>query len=90
MDALLLLMPAIAVVCLIIFREVYRHLHTGFFMYLLASFISLACACSALYLRPWPPAEAIGDIGMAFFGVFMAAASARLRYSFRLAEEQYD
>jgi uncharacterized membrane protein YoaK (UPF0700 family) len=90
MDALLLLTPAVAFVCLIIFREIYRHLHTGFFQYMLASFLSLAFACGALFICQWPPAEAIEDIGMAFFGILLAVASARLLYSFRLAEEQYD
>lgn len=81
---------AAAIACFIIFRLIYRHMHTGFFLCLIAASLSLACACGALCTGQWKLPEAAADMAMAFAGIFMATASGRLNCSFRMAGESDD
>ncbi len=79
-----------ATICLAVLWLSYRTFKSPFFLYLLFAGLSLALAAAASCFNAWPPAEALLDLGLASFGIVLAAASHQLLISFRLAGESRD
>lgn len=74
-----------AIASLALYRMIYDRLKAGFFFYLLAASLFMACSCGALCLGSSPPAAALADMSVALCGGFLAAAAVSLSGSFRLA-----
>ncbi len=80
----------VATSCIVSSWLQYRSLKAPFFLHLLIAGLLLACAAVASCLNAWLPAEALLDLGMASFGIVLAAASHLLLISFRLAGGSHD
>jgi predicted P-loop ATPase/GTPase len=79
-----------AAACLVVLWLSYRSFKTPFFLYLLSAGLSLVGTAAVSCFNAWPPAEALADLGMASFGIVLAAAAHHLLISFRLAGEGHD
>jgi len=77
----------LAAACLAILWRSYRSLKAPFFLYLLFAGFSLAFVATA---SCFTALEALSDLGLASFGIMLAAASHQLLISFRLAGEGHD
>jgi hypothetical protein len=87
MNALVVIIIAIAISSIAIYYTVYRLYRSPFFLCMLFSVTSLACA-AALSLGQWTRAAALIDIMLTLAGASMIAASGLLALAFRLAGEK--
>jgi hypothetical protein len=69
-----------------IFGLIYGRLKTGFFLYLLAASLSIACGSGATCLSASGPAEAVADMSVAIAGGFLITAAISLTTSFKMAD----
>ncbi len=79
-----------AAACIVSLWLQYRSLKAPLFLHLLIAGLLLACAAVASCFNAWLPAQALADLGLAAFGIVLAAASHVLLVSFRLAGGGHD